>query len=176
MSVAISNLNNTTDSISITLIGTSNYQQRYPSIELSHFHNLKLKYINPYWVNYEDSATIHFYQKFISVFGTEPDGFGVQGFDVAYYFLNAIYYFGKDFENCLPYFTINLLQGKYYFERVSQWGGLMNKGISVITYTQDLDVKQEKIMGWPFTGKTRQNLNTKKEPSPFESSGNGSRN
>jgi LysM repeat protein/ABC-type branched-subunit amino acid transport system substrate-binding protein len=166
LSVAISNLNNTTDSISITLLGTSNYQQRYPSIELSHFHNLKLKYINPYWVNYEDSTTIRFYHKFISVFGTEPSGFGIQGFDVAYYFLNAMHYFGEDFTNCLPYFTINLLQGKYYFEKVSSWGGWMNKGVSVLKYQTDFEVKQERIMGLPFDFE-KTAVQAKKEPSPF---------
>ncbi len=149
LSVAISNLNNMTDTVSITLIGTNNYQQRYPNIELEHFHNLNLKYINPYWVNYSDSMTVSFFQKFISEFGTEPNNYGVQGFDVAYYFLNAIHYFGNDFENCLQYFSVKLLQGKYYFDKVSQWGGYMNKGVSVLGYRKDFEVREEYIIGLP---------------------------
>ena len=150
LSVAISNLNNfVSDTTSITLVGSTNYQQKYPSIEVAHFHNLKLKYINPYWVDYKDSSTIAYYQKFISNFGTEPNNYGVQGFDAAYYFLNAIYYFGKDFENCLPYLNVDLLQGSFYFKRVSNWGGSMNEGVSVISYKRNFEVKREGVIGKP---------------------------
>lgn len=149
LSVAISNINNFAKDFSITLIGASNYQQKYPSIEVAHFHNLKLKYINPYWVNYQDSSTIAYFEKFIADFGTEPNNYGVQGFDAAYYFLNAIHFYGKDFEDCLPYLNVRLIQGNYYFKRISQWGGFMNQGVSVISYNQNFEVKRKSVIGKP---------------------------
>jgi len=149
LSVAISNINNLGVDFSITLIGASNYQQRYPSIEVAHFHNLKLKYINPYWIDYQNNTTIRYFEKFISNFGTEPNNYGVQGFDAAWYFLNAIHFYGKDFEDCLPYLNVNLVQGNYYFKRVSPTGGYMNQGVSVISYNRDFEVERKGVIGKP---------------------------
>src|SRR5690606_29061379 len=136
LSVAISNINNLARDFPITLVGAGNYQQKYPSIDVAHFHNLNFKYINPYWVDYKNGSTISYFEKFISNFGTEPNSYGVQGFDVAWYFLNAIHFYGKDFENCLPYMNTKLLQGNYYFKRVSPAGGFMNEGVSEISYNR----------------------------------------
>ncbi len=149
LSIAISNVNNLADDYSITLIGTSNYQQRYPSIDVEHFHNLKLKYVYPYWTNYDDPSTIRFIEKFRENFITEPNNFGMQGFDAAYYFLNALYYYGKDFKDCLPYLHVPLVQGNYHFEKISENGGYMNKGVSVISYYPDYSVTRERVIGQP---------------------------
>jgi len=149
LSVAISNINNLGVDFSITLIGASNYQQKYPSIEVAHFHNLKLKYINPYWIDYKNNSTIEYFKKFISNFGTEPNSYGVQGFDAAWYFLNAIHFYGKDFEDCLPYLNVNLVQGNYYFKRVSPSGGYMNQGVSVISYNRNFEVERQIVIGQP---------------------------
>ena len=150
LSVAISNINNFAAEYSITLIGTSNYQQRFPSIEVSHYHNLKFKYLNPYWIEYQDIATIKYFEKFITDFGTEPNSFGVQGFDVAFYFLNALHFYGQNFKDCLPFMKIKLVQGNYYFKKVSPSGGYMNEGVSEISYTKDFEVKREKVVGGQF--------------------------
>ena len=87
--------------------------------------------------------------EFISNFETEPNSYGVQGFDVSWYFLNAIFHYGKDFENCLPYMKTELVQGNYYFKKVSQWGGYMNEGVSVISYDRDFDVESKGVIGKP---------------------------
>ncbi len=149
LSVAISNINNLARDYPITLVGAGNYQQKYPSIDVAHFHNLNFKYINPYWVDYNNGQTISYFEKFISNFGTEPNSYGVQGFDVAWYFLNAIRFYGKDFENCLPYMNTKLLQGNYYFKRVSSSGGFMNEGVSEISYNRNFEVVQKSVMGKP---------------------------
>jgi LysM repeat protein/ABC-type branched-subunit amino acid transport system substrate-binding protein len=147
LSVAISNINNLAKDFPITLVGATNYQQKYPSIEISHYHNLNFKYINPYWIDYDASSTIGYIEKFILNFGTEPNSYGLQGFDVAWYFLNALYLYGKDFENCLPYMNTKLLQGNYSFKKVSQSGGFMNEGVSVISYNRNFEVERKGVIG-----------------------------
>jgi LysM repeat protein/ABC-type branched-subunit amino acid transport system substrate-binding protein len=145
LSVAISNLNNLSDDYSITLIGSNRYQN-YHSIDVEQFHNLKLKYIAPYWINYKNQATIEFLAKYRRNFKTEPGRIGVQGFDVAFYFLNALKYFGKDFGECLPYLHVNLVQGNYHFEKVSKFGGFMNQGVSVVSYTSNYKVRRTRVI------------------------------
>ena len=146
LSVAISNINNLADKYSITLIGTNRFQQ-YESIDLEHFHNLKLEYVAPYWIDYEEKATIDFIEKFRNNFYTDPNNFGVQGYDVAFYFLNALYNYGREFNDCLPYMQVDLVQGTYRFEKVSPFGGYMNEGLSVISYRPDFDVVEERVVG-----------------------------
>ncbi len=154
LSIAISNLNNLAGEYSITLIGTHRYPN-FQSIQIDHFHNLKLKFLAPYWTDYGMSNTIRFINRFKNEFGTEPNNFGMQGFDVTLYFATALETFGSDFGDCLPYFHMDLVQGNYHFDKFSEFGGYMNQGISVISYTNDYRVIRERVKGQPrlvFTG------------------------
>lgn len=150
ISVALSNIDNLSKDYSITLIGFNWYQQ-YKSIDLDLYHNLKLHYIAPYWIDYGSRETVRFFEKFKDNFYTEPNNFGIQGYDVTFFFLNALKLYGKDFNECLPYMPANLVQGDYRFEKVSRFGGFMNQGASVILYEKDYDVVRKRIIG-------RQNL------------------
>jgi LysM repeat protein/ABC-type branched-subunit amino acid transport system substrate-binding protein len=148
LSVAISNVNNLADDFSITLIGTSRFPN-YSSIQVDHYHNLKLQFVAPYWVDYAKPSTIKYIEKFKSNFATEPNNFGIQGYDVTMYFMTALTAFGTDFADCLPYLHLNQVQGNYHFEKVTQFGGYMNQGVSLISYTKDYRVERRRIMGQP---------------------------
>ncbi|MCY1722780.1 LysM peptidoglycan-binding domain-containing protein [Prolixibacteraceae bacterium Z1-6] len=148
LSVAISNVNNLADDFSITLIGSNRFPN-FSSIQVDHYHNLKLKYIAPYWIEYTNPSTIKFIEKFKTNFNTEPDNFGAQGYDVTMYFMTALTAFGNDFDDCLPYLHIDQVQGNYHFEKVTQFGGYMNQGVSVIAYTRDYRVERKRIKGQP---------------------------
>lgn len=148
LSVAISNVNNLADDFSITLIGSSRFPN-YSSIQVDHYHNLKLKFVTSYWVDYTNSSTINFIEKFKSNFGTEPNNFGIRGYDVTLYFMTALTAFGSDFSNCLPYLHLTQIQGNYHFDKVTQFGGYMNQGVSVISYTKDYNVTRTRVMGQP---------------------------
>ena len=139
LSIGLSNLNNLANEFQITLIGTDRYPQ-YESIQIDYFHNLKLTYVAPYWTDYEKDQTINYVEKFKHHFFTEPNNYGQQGYDVAFYFLNALKNYGRDFRNCLPELKVDLIQGNYRFEKVSPLGGYMNHGVSAITYTRNYDV------------------------------------
>ncbi|HCE58935.1 MAG TPA: hypothetical protein DER09_14160 [Prolixibacteraceae bacterium] len=147
LSVAISNLNNLAGDFPITLVAQANFQQRYPSIDIAHFHNLKMHYINPYFVDYTDVNTIAYVEKFKLNFGTEPNSYGIQGFDAAYYFLNALYWYGKDFGKCIETHHLKLVQGSYAFGKTGTSGGYLNKGVSVIQYTPAFEVKRKSVLG-----------------------------
>ncbi len=146
LSVALSNINNLSEDYSITLVGFNRYTS-FSSIDKDYFHNLKFHYIDPYWVDYDDPSTIRYIRKFRENFFTEPDNFGFQGYDVAFYFLSALKKFGKNFEECLPYMETQLLQGNYHFEKVSPFGGYMNQGVNVISYQRDYDVVRKRVIG-----------------------------
>jgi LysM repeat protein/ABC-type branched-subunit amino acid transport system substrate-binding protein len=144
LSIGISNINNLANEFPITLIGTNRYPQ-YESLQIEYFHNLKLTYVTPYWTDYEKRSTQNYIEKFKKHFLTEPNNFGMQGYDVTFYFLNALKNYGHDFRNCLPYLNLELTQGNYHFDKVSQLGGYLNHGVSVITYKRDYDVVRKRV-------------------------------
>jgi len=148
LSIAISNLNNLAKEYSITLIGTNRYPN-YQSIQIDYYYNLKLKYLTPYRVDYTSPLTINYIERFKTIFGTEPNNFGFQGYDVATYFVKALDGLGANFADCLPYFHINLVQGNYHFEKTAEFGGYMNRGVSVIEYTRDYKIKCNRVKGQP---------------------------
>lgn len=153
LSVILSNMNNLAGEYPITLIGFNRYEQ-FQSISDEFFHNLKLHYVAPYWTDYQNPETIRFLNKFKSHFYMEPDNFGMQGYDVSFYFLSALMEYGKDFMGCLPYHQVHLAQGNYRFEKVSEYGGYMNQGVSVIAYRRDYDVVRKRVIGSrPFAQK-----------------------
>lgn len=146
LSVVLSNINNLAGRFPITLIGFNRYEQ-FNSIQVDFFHNLKLNYVTPYWADYSHPSTVHFIQKFRQYFHTDPGNFGMQGYDVAFFFLSALNNYGKSFEECLPYHQVHLAQGSYRFEKQSQFGGYMNTGVSVISYERNYDVVRKRVVG-----------------------------
>jgi LysM repeat protein/ABC-type branched-subunit amino acid transport system substrate-binding protein len=146
ISVVLSNINNLAGKYSITLIGFNRYEQ-FHSIQEEFYHNLRLQYVTPYWADYSHPETVRFLKKFRQHFHTEPGNFGMQGYDVAFYFLSALKNFGKDFEECLPYQQAHLSQGNYRFEKQSRLGGYMNQGVSVISYERNFDVVRKRVIG-----------------------------
>jgi len=146
VSVAVSNINNYSSDYPVTLIGNYRYKQ-FESISQEHFHNVKLKYFYPYWTDYSSPATMHFISKFRKNFYTDPDPFAMQGYDVAFYFLNAFRNYGRNFKDCLRYLDVDLIQGDYRFEKVTRFGGFMNHGISLVSYRPDYTLIEKELTG-----------------------------
>ncbi len=148
LSIVLSNVNNFAGQYPVTLIGFNRYEQ-FQSIQEEFYHNLRLHYIAPYWVDYSHPETVRFLKEFRKHFHTEPGNYGMQGYDVAFYFLNALRNYGKQFEECLPYQQVHLSQGSYSFEKQSSFGGYMNQGVSVISYEPNFEVVRKRVIG-PF--------------------------
>lgn len=149
ISEILSNLNHLVTDYNITIIGSNRYPQ-LKSIEQEHYHNLKLKYYSPYFVDYNSINTKNLIKKYRNIFKSEPAEYGFQGFDVTYFFGSLLGNYGKDFYNCLPYINGDMTQGSYHFERVNEMGGYMNKGLSLVSYESDYTVTRKEIIGQPI--------------------------
>jgi hypothetical protein len=69
----------------------------------------------------------------------------MQGYDVAYFFINALYLYGEQFFDCIPYARADLVQGTYYFKPFNS-GGFLNHGLSVISYTSDFEIVRKAVL------------------------------
>ena len=149
VSVAVTNLNALAEDYPVTLVGMSNFL-RYKSIQIEYFHHTNLHLLTPYYVDYQSSLVNNFIRKYRTNFSAEPSQFSFQGYDVAYYFMNALFRYGKSFMSCLAGNKVELTQGAFYFEKVNANGGYMNHGLFITHYTPDYDIKMDGIVGQPL--------------------------
>ena len=89
--------NNITDKYSLTVYGMPAWNN-FDNIEIDYLQNLHLHLFSPSLVNYERNDVKQFVQKFRTNYKTEPDKFAFQSFDIAYFFLSALWKYGTDFD------------------------------------------------------------------------------
>jgi hypothetical protein len=148
ISVAVTTLNALAEHYPVTLVGLSNFQ-RYKSIQTEYFHRSKLNYLTPYFVDYESPVVNQFIRKFRHNFYAEPNQYSFHGYDVAFYFMSALFQYGKDFVGCLPGLKVSLTQSELSFDKVNCDGGYMNKGLFIMQYERDYDVSMKGVTGVP---------------------------
>ena len=149
VSVAVTNLNAVAENYPVTLVGLSNFQ-RYKSIQTEYYHHVRMNLLSPYYVDYQAPVVNRFIHKFRQNFYTDPNQFSFQGYDIAFYFMSALFNYGKDFVNCLPSNHVKLTQGEFYFEKVNRTGGYMNQGLFILDYEPDYSIRLKGITGIPL--------------------------
>ena len=86
-----------------------------------------------HFIDYKSYNVKRFILNFRSKYKTEPQTYAFEGFDIAWYFFNALNSFGRNFHDCLPYFDVDLLQTKFIFEKTDH-GGFENKYWNIYKY------------------------------------------
>lgn len=145
VSVAVTNLNTMAEKYPIRLIGLPSFKN-YKSIQPEYYHQVQLEYLAHYFTDYESLPVNQFIGKFRKQFGTEPNEFSFQGFDVAYYFMTALHQFGKQLITEIPGFNLPLNQLNLDFQRVSKTGGFMNEGLFDVCYQKDFSIKNNGLV------------------------------
>ncbi|MCW3807689.1 LysM peptidoglycan-binding domain-containing protein [Plebeiibacterium marinum] len=144
----------------VKLIGFGDWL-KYQTINAEEVHNLNTEIISSYALDYNSELTKNFVMKYRKWYHTEPfavspffirpgrnakySKYGIWGYDVAYYFLNARIKYGKQFEYCLPHYKANQVQFNFDFERYGNWGGLYNRGLYVIRFGKELEVERTEL-------------------------------
>lgn len=68
--------------------------------------------------------------------------YGMLGYDTAYPFLLAVAKWGKDMPDRINDVSFTPVQTGFKFERVNNWGGMVNKKIYFIHYTPDYNIEK----------------------------------
>ncbi len=146
VSIAVTNLTALAEHYNIVLIGTPALT-KMKSLQMENFHRIRLRYLTPHFVDYNKPLVRRFVGRYRETFSTEPSQFSFQGFDVSYYFLSAIYRFGKDFRDCLPNYPMELTQMDFNFRKVAPMGGFMNHSLFVNSYERNFDILNLDVVG-----------------------------
>jgi LysM repeat protein len=136
----LSQFNKLAEDNSISLVGIPKWDELEKQ-EAEHLINLNFQYFSPSFIDYNDKLNQVWIQKFRDTYHAEPSEakYAFDGFDIAWYFLNALHRYGRDFENCIPGFDIHLIQTRFDFEQNppngfqnTHWNLLRYDGYSVV--------------------------------------------
>jgi LysM repeat protein/ABC-type branched-subunit amino acid transport system substrate-binding protein len=97
----IRTLNNKSEDFEIYLMGSEWHWKRYKTLEIKYLVNMHLTLCSSYFVDNSDTLVQAFEKRFVSRYQTLPNSFAYTSFDIAWYFMNALYYYGTDFKACI---------------------------------------------------------------------------
>lgn len=126
----------------IEVYGMSRWKS-FETIELNYFHALDLRLAMSYHINYNDSLTIDFIDRYRAAFNTEPSSFAYQGYDIMTFFVKAMNSYGKDFPKAIINRRESLLQSDVLFVPSEPGSGYENRAFKDICFTDGWIVLEE---------------------------------
>lgn len=148
----LTKLNQLAKRYDIQIFGTSQWQQ-FGNVDDDYFYNLRVHYYTPFYINYGHPHVKAFITKFREWYNHEPVqvttkgyNFSYLGYDITFYFLNALRIYGTNFPGCIEYYKPKMLMSDYDFKRDDAFSGFSNHSISIIRYNTDFTVGELDIM------------------------------
>lgn len=137
----LNSINKSTQKYPITLIGLPHWAD-FDNLLVPNLLNMNAIYFDDHFVDFNDSVTLKFVDDFRLKYESEPMDYAFEGFDVGWYFLNALMEFGPQPMECLPYYHIPLLHTRYYFNKRRYEDGLENWFWNIYQYdSQSVELK-----------------------------------
>ena len=129
----LNTINKSTKNYPITLIGLPNWNE-FENLLVQNLLNMNAIYFDDHFVDYNDSIVLKFVDDFRLAYHCDPMDYAFEGFDVGWYFMNALMEFGPHAVDCLPYYHPTLLHSRYYFTKSRYEDGLENRYWNVFQY------------------------------------------
>jgi len=137
----LNNINKSAQKFPITLIGLPDWPE-FDNLLVENLLNMNAIYFDDHFVNYNDSIVLDFVDDFRAKYESDPINYAFEGFDVGWYFLNALMQFGSHAMDCLPYYHIQLFNTRYYFNKNRYEDGLGNRYWNIYQYdNQSIELK-----------------------------------
>ena len=124
----------------ISIYGTMHWRT-FNKVDLTKYYALNMHIVQAFYIDYADEDVKNFILNYRQNYSNEPSQYAFQGYDVTYYFLNALKNYGKDFKHCLNNIEVKLLQSRYKFEKIyGDDGGYINTKSFLLEYTPEMDI------------------------------------
>ncbi|MDP3397754.1 MAG: LysM peptidoglycan-binding domain-containing protein [Bacteroidales bacterium] len=130
------NLMQSRSGYSIKLFGTP-WWRHFDNVDINLYHTMNLSISMQYYVEYNSENVKRFIARFRELYNAEPTAYSFQAYDVAYFFLGALYNYGGDIEDNIGKYNRKLLQSDYKFIRRNGDEGFINSGVRVLKYRPD---------------------------------------
>ena len=140
VSIAMNRLTLLSKKYPLIIVGVQEFT-KMQSIEIENLHNVNLRFLSTFFVNYNLPVVSTFVENFKTEFGTEPSLFAFQGYDVTTYFLKSLQAKGALSRTLPNAGNAGLLHTAYHFSKVSDFGGYTNDSFTVVEYANTFEVK-----------------------------------
>jgi len=117
----VTKLNEHRNEFSMTLLGLPRWD-RFEDIEADYLVNLRTHVMAPYFIDYDDPGVKKFVSMYQDRYQTDPDALAFQGFDITFYFVTALWKYGKSFDRCIPDLRMKSLQTDFQFSSSKENG------------------------------------------------------
>lgn len=145
----LNTINKSAQKYPITLIGLPTWDE-FDNLLVPNLLNMNAIYFDDHFTDYNDSLTLKFVDDFREKYESEPSDYAFEGFDVGWYFLNALMQYGPRPVDCLPYEHLPLLHTRYYFTKSRYNDGLENRYWHVYQFDRH-NVELKPIWVYPET-------------------------
>lgn len=113
---------------------------------LDKFYRLDTYIFSRFYIQPEDIHMYDFSIKYAYWYNEEMRNasprYAVLGFDTGLYFLQAIALHGKNFANYDMTYSAQSIQTDFYFERINNWSGFINKAFYFVHLTRDMKIEK----------------------------------
>ncbi len=137
------NLNPYAKNMKIIVFGYEDWNNM-DDLDLKHRMRLNQHYVSYRYVDYNNEKVKPLLIQYRNMYGTDPDIYGIQGFDLGFYFLSALYLNGKSFPSRISEHNLDLVQCKFNFNAISEENGYENDYSCIVKYEN----YEMKILKW----------------------------
>ncbi len=129
----VNKLNQVADTFSIKMVGLPNWKN-FDNLFTESLLKLQMHHLVPGHIDYNTIQAEQFIFNYRLRYDAEPGTYAFEGFDIGWYFLQALMHYGDGMIDCLPNFYPQLSQTRYYFKRKDEASGLENEYWNVYRY------------------------------------------
>lgn len=124
-------LNNYRHKYNLVVVGLDDWKDM--EMDFSYLENVNAHFFGPWFVDYSADPVNDYIQEFRRRFEgePEPERYGYLGYDITRYFLEALYFYGPDFIDCLPEIENPMLSHDFRFYKMPENGGYDNMGVRI---------------------------------------------
>jgi len=130
----VNKINQFVESIDMSMIGLPHWY-RFENQFNENLLRLNAHYLDPGFIDYDEMRTEFFVYQYRYTYNSEPDAYAFEGFDIGWYFLNALSLFGRDAGDCLPFYNAKQLQTTYQFRRLNEESGIENTFWNIYSFS-----------------------------------------
>jgi LysM repeat protein/ABC-type branched-subunit amino acid transport system substrate-binding protein len=129
----ISKLYSMRDKYKIVLFGLQSWIN-YDNLDFEYLNGISLHVPSNHFIDYENVTTRKFVLDYRAKFKTEPELFSYQGFDVTFFFLNALNQNGSGLLNNISQLKYTGIETNYQFSQFPIDSGFENKQVFIVKY------------------------------------------
>lgn len=140
----LQNLSVASKGYNIEVLGTSKWL-KFTSVDMQYIHDSNVEIVLPNYVDFNEAGAKSFTRSFRSYFKNEPNNYAFRGFDVAFYFIDALKVNGPQFLGCLTNNIKSNIHTPFHFAKYSENSGYINTDAVLIKHTDGFKVEKVKL-------------------------------